>query len=124
QHMCRSVPVSKLFFDTLMLVFDSSLDQLQLLTCPTRRSSDLYCAPADNRGRATVQVTTDDIHMLNGIRVIQQRIGKCRVEVKRRSEEHTSELQSRENLVCRLLLEKKNKIKITEHIYAIENLTV
>src|SRR5436309_10410039 len=28
----------------------------------------------------------------------------------RRSEEHTSELQSRENLVCRLLLEKKKKI--------------
>src|SRR5690606_41183677 len=26
-----------------------------------------------------------------------------------RSEEHTSELQSRENLVCRLLLEKKNE---------------
>src|SRR5436309_5843729 len=26
-----------------------------------------------------------------------------------RSEEHTSELQSRENLVCRLLLEKKKK---------------
>src|SRR5690606_40253208 len=28
----------------------------------------------------------------------------------RRSEEHTSELQSRENLVCRLLLEKKKEI--------------
>src|SRR5207302_6087200 len=28
-----------------------------------------------------------------------------------RSEEHTSELQSRENLVCRLLLEKKKNIK-------------
>src|SRR5207302_9353748 len=28
--------------------------------------------------------------------------------VQERSEEHTSELQSRENLVCRLLLEKKN----------------
>src|SRR5690606_41757146 len=28
-----------------------------------------------------------------------------------RSEEHTSELQSRENLVCRLLLEKKKKNK-------------
>src|SRR5690606_40182548 len=27
----------------------------------------------------------------------------------KRSEEHTSELQSRENLVCRLLLEKKKK---------------
>src|SRR2546421_5185711 len=33
-----------------------------------------------------------------------------------RSEEHTSELQSRSDLVCRLLLEKKkkNNIKITE----------
>src|SRR2546430_12366851 len=28
-----------------------------------------------------------------------------------RSEEHTSELQSQSNLVCRLLLEKKNKIE-------------
>src|SRR5690554_7707187 len=32
-----------------------------------------------------------------------------------RSEEHTSELQSRPHLVCRLLLEKKKK-KITKHI--------
>src|SRR3712207_7239867 len=32
-----------------------------------------------------------------------------------RSEEHTSELQSRQYLVCRLLLEKKKKKKI--HIY-------
>src|SRR5690625_6162648 len=30
-------------------------------------------------------------------------------EIKRRSEEHTSELQSRGHLVCRLLLEKKKK---------------
>src|SRR6266853_2439440 len=31
---------------------------------------------------------------------------------KERSEEHTSELQSQSNLVCRLLLEKKKKNKI------------
>src|SRR5690606_41333891 len=31
-------------------------------------------------------------------------------ECRSRSEEHTSELQSRENLVCRLLLEKKKKV--------------
>src|SRR3712207_7285389 len=31
----------------------------------------------------------------------------CRPEVEPRSEEHTSELQSRQYLVCRLLLEKK-----------------
>src|SRR5690349_24124436 len=30
-----------------------------------------------------------------------------------RSEEHTSELQSRRDLVCRLLLEKKNRVTIT-----------
>src|SRR2546430_7798773 len=37
--------------------------------------------------------------------------GPFRIEgrTKRRSEEHTSELQSQSNLVCRLLLEKKKK---------------
>src|SRR2546430_10996913 len=38
-----------------------------------------------------------------------------------RSEEHTSELQSQSNLVCRLLLEKKKKSSITRldvgHVY-------
>src|SRR3970282_1732648 len=34
-----------------------------------------------------------------------------RVCAGRRSEEHTSELQSRRDLVCRLLLEKKKKFK-------------
>src|SRR3712207_7083322 len=34
-------------------------------------------------------------------------------EVTERSEEHTSELQSRQYLVCRLLLEKKKKLKYT-----------
>src|SRR2546429_3620171 len=36
-----------------------------------------------------------------------------------RSEEHTSELQSRLHLVCRLLLEKKkkNKVQPTKHAY-------
>src|SRR5688572_32230391 len=41
--------------------------------------------------------------------------GRCRpadrASVARRSEEHTSELQSQSNLVCRLLLEKKKKKK-------------
>src|SRR5436309_7284868 len=36
-----------------------------------------------------------------------ERFARCR------SEEHTSELQSRENLVCRLLLEKKNAQRST-----------
>src|SRR5256884_1839514 len=36
----------------------------------------------------------------------------CRRRHNRRSEEHTSELQSRLHLVCRLLLEKKKKIEL------------
>src|SRR5690606_42028906 len=39
-----------------------------------------------------------------------------------RSEEHTSELQSRENLVCRLLLEKKNDINTNRVVIAIHYL--
>src|SRR2546430_9255829 len=37
------------------------------------------------------------------------RVTKVGSAVTRRSEEHTSELQSQSNLVCRLLLEKKKK---------------
>src|SRR2546430_6856104 len=40
-----------------------------------------------------------------------------------RSEEHTSELQSQSNLVCRLLLEKKKK-EITDHIHTYLELRV
>src|SRR5256886_3459899 len=37
------------------------------------------------------------------------------VEMAQRSEEHTSELQSQSNLVCRLLLEKKNRTACIMH---------
>src|SRR5438034_6971870 len=36
-----------------------------------------------------------------------------------RSEEHTSELQSHSDLVCRLLLEKKNYFHFSLHIYSL-----
>src|SRR5258706_11138613 len=39
----------------------------------------------------------------------------------RRSEEHTSELQSLTNLVCRLLLEKKKKKELSRLIFYIIN---
>src|SRR2546430_5458876 len=35
-----------------------------------------------------------------------------------RSEEHTSELQSQSNLVCRLLLEKKKSSRLNTHDYS------
>src|SRR5438874_6971477 len=42
--------------------------------------------------------------------------GARRAAVWFRSEEHTSELQSRRDLVCRLLLEKKNRVNRLESI--------
>src|SRR5436309_6671756 len=47
----------------------------------------------------------------------------CRRPAWGRSEEHTSELQSRENLVCRLLLEKKKKKTNTNTITKTKNQT-
>src|SRR5690606_40508869 len=58
---------------------------------------------------------------------IRELVGADRVEVEHvisevlhvlggRSEEHTSELQSRENLVCRLLLEKKKVVRDVKRI--------
>src|SRR5690606_39601130 len=51
-----------------------------------------------------------DVGVEAGVAATQRGIGGVEQEepvVMGRSEEHTSELQSRENLVCRLLLEKK-----------------
>src|SRR5690606_40939198 len=56
---------------------------------------------------ALVKVFDDDIDKLRNIR---QTLGQTLfTSTLQRSEEHTSELQSRENLVCRLLLEKKKE---------------
>src|SRR5690242_21601721 len=42
-------------------------------------------------------------------------VGRQREVGSRRSEEHTSELQSHVNLVCRLLLEKKKQLESRRH---------
>src|SRR5690606_41997865 len=65
---------------------------------PTRRSSDLP-------GRA--RWTGPPAPSGSAISVITTACSRWPPRAGRRSEEHTSELQSRENLVCRLLLEKK-----------------
>src|SRR5690349_23490460 len=52
-----------------------------------------------------------DPHRLGAAQVRDLLPALAVLEDRRRSEEHTSELQSRRDLVCRLLLEKKKKLK-------------
>src|SRR5690606_40057813 len=102
----------------------ASADHLTLHSLPARRSSDLGRArlkPAVFTF-ATLLPTTSMIAWLwimplaAALRMLGMGLPseagelRCRL-VEGRSEEHTSELQSRENLVCRLLLEKKKTDK-------------
>src|SRR3712207_8950376 len=59
----------------------------------------------DTSGVATNTLTVDDNDVPAGVDVITAEASTHRD----RSEEHTSELQSRQYPVCRLLLEKKNE---------------
>src|SRR5688572_31066734 len=95
----------------------------ELHSFPTRRSSDLHHASDKgerrDHGEAGDEDTEDIVRQLDirhkeiepaggeddrdrGLDTENRRRGRFH-----RSEEHTSELQSQSNLVCRLLLEKK-----------------
>src|SRR3712207_8191030 len=82
----------------------------------------LFRSPYDcpQRGPGRVLVVDDDAALrmlisrqlqLAGFEVVTAGDGPEGLE-RLRSEEHTSELQSRQYLVCRLLLEKKKKVNI------------
>src|SRR5690625_5741979 len=87
---------------------------------PTRRSSDLLAGDTAREARRretrpTRRARSRDL--VDGLRGAQPSAPRTRL-VGMRSEEHTSELQSRGHLVCRLLLEKKkitDKHPIPEH---------
>src|SRR5205809_3676477 len=75
---------------------------------PTRRSSDLCSAVwGETDTIAAFFLLASFLLLLTGRRTLPtgRRLRSCR------SEEHTSELQSRLHLVCRLLLEKKKRHK-------------
>src|SRR5687768_17952582 len=101
----------------LFIFFFNDTATTEIYTFPTRRSSDLTpgldLKRAAERYRAILELGTQT-------GVVPQ--------LEMRSEEHTSELQSRLHLVCRLLLEKKkkniirtqsNKINTTPYILAV-----
>src|SRR2546430_4440993 len=82
---------------------DPCLERLGLVRCPfelavhlARGCQDGDLAYARRKSRFEAQVPVERTRVLGRLRAVEPR-----------SEEHTSELQSQSNLVCRLLLEKK-----------------
>src|SRR5438270_10510046 len=97
--MIRHPPRSTLFPYTTL--FRSRGDRLEIVRAPKYEVDRVECRVAQARRRVdrnqpTLRAAVEDVH---------------RCEIAMRSEEHTSELQSQSNLVCRLLLEKKKKKK-------------
>src|SRR5207302_4832635 len=106
---------------SILLFFSCSRHHRDPHSFPTRRSSDLQIlrsagAPDDLAAMAVAV----DAGIRAGAFAYQRRpepphrpahdaLAGRSPPARLRSEEHTSELQSRENLVCRLLLEKKKK---------------
>src|SRR5206468_7752146 len=100
-----------------------SLSYRDLHSFPTRRSSDLLLAARKvqrdlvatassdiNRSDiiaefALIDIYVRDAHVL--LHFEPANLAEVAIALEERSEEHTSELQSRSDLVCRLLLEKK-----------------
>src|SRR5947209_498379 len=74
--------------------------------------------PAAARNAAIAAATGEVLLFLDDDVVPQDGLFERHLAVHRRdrSEEHTSELQSRQYLVCRLLLEKKKKKKLDEYL--------
>src|SRR3712207_7423830 len=96
--MIRRPPRSTLFPYTTL--FRSAQPELRVLVARVRlvvrRERDMRVLPETPLARGWLVDSQVGVHQQLGVGVDQ-----------RRSEEHTSELQSRQYLVCRLLLEKK-----------------
>src|SRR5688572_31268637 len=99
--MISRVPISSLFPYTTLFRSAFASGQLNLSVPPLARRLQVTATPRDKAlepgGETSVSVEVKDA------------AGRA---VEGRSEEHTSELQSQSNLVCRLLLEKKKQISL------------
>src|SRR5688572_31851659 len=95
--MLRRPPRSTLFpYTTLFRSFAVGLVEAHL-------ASVLERAEADPVGLARLRIEDRDLRDMQRHLLLDDPAGQAA----HRSEEHTSELQSQSNLVCRLLLEKK-----------------
>src|SRR3712207_7920777 len=102
--MIRRPPRSTLFPYTTL--FRSQAELMELRANPDRNAEATVVEAKLDKGRgpvATVLVRRGTLNV-GDIFVVGSESGRVRALVDDRSEEHTSELQSRQYLVCRLLL--------------------
>src|SRR2546427_3945056 len=98
--------IHETFFSDLYFFFFNDTATTEIYTLSLHDALPICLGPRrHDRGRA--------LHGGLGLPRREERAGGVRARDRdgERSEEHTSELQSQSNLVCRLLLEKKKKIK-------------
>src|SRR5690606_39519985 len=88
------------------LLFSSAAPATQLYSLSLHDALPISCAA----GRRRTAGSFRQCQRQPSARAVRGRAGRDPGQ-EGRSEEHTSELQSRENLVCRLLLEKKKNIR-------------
>src|SRR5206468_9264258 len=105
-HFCLMPPrqpTSTLFPYTTLFRSESASPEIRQMISDSPSASTARLAP-----RTDICLTRQNTYLVPDLCVVPRR-GSHRSS---RSEEHTSELQSRSDLVCRLLLEKKKKNKI------------
>src|SRR5690606_40873647 len=114
----RVVPNLLLYLLPVVFLVIRAGDVGVLHSFPTRRSSDLLLGtekvPVFQFCRAWLVFAAPSSRCRN-VAAICPILARSPSPDDDRSEEHTSELQSREKLVCRLLREKKNQCSITLH---------
>src|SRR5690606_41303397 len=106
--MCASCLAASTVSLPRVFILYSSCDHRDLQSFPTRRSSDLSISRSTRSSAACCpEHAADAYHGCIAAGAYRNEIARRRVRLDRKSTR--SELQSRENLVCRLLLEKKKK---------------
>src|SRR3712207_8782928 len=102
--MIRRPPRSTLFpYTTLFRSSAKDRAEHALAVDSLVRALEPYCTALDAPAEPELLTLANVRHLASDVAGTQRRRG--------RSEEHTSELQSRQYLVCRLLLEKKKTTK-------------
>src|SRR3712207_8034184 len=99
----RAVPTYA-WSDSSVTIVENCAESATMAKPHTRLTSSTNQAGEPNSNPMSTQQLADTIIISAVVLVLPQRS---------RSEEHTSELQSRQYLVCRLLLEKKKNILFT-----------